>query len=51
MPKKAKSFIDSREVDSLEKLREVLREYLGVEGSFKDYYKFSGGGSNHSNIS
>ena len=50
MPKKAKSFIDSREVDSLDKLREVLRDYLGVEGSFKDYFK-TGGGSNHSNNS
>ena len=45
MPKNAKSFIDSWEVYSLDKLREVLRDYLGVEGSFKDYFK-SGGGSN-----
>ena len=41
---------DSREVDTLDKQREVLRDYLGVEGSFKDYFK-SGGGSNHSNNS
>ena len=46
----AKSFIDSREVDSLDKLNEVLRDYLRVEGSFKDFLK-SSGGSNHSNNS
>ena len=46
----AKSFIDSKEVDSLDKLKEVLRDYLRVERSFKDFLK-SGGGSNHSNNS
>ena len=47
MPKKAKSFIDSRFLD---KLREVLRDYFGLEGSVEDYFK-CGGGSNHSNSS
>lgn len=49
VPKKAKSQIDIRRVESLEDLSDVLRDYVGIEGSFREYSKPQSSNSGPSN--
>ena len=47
VPKKARAFIDTRRVDSLLELGDVLRDYVGIEGSFREFSRPQGSGSNN----